>query len=903
METAVKYLVGKFEDGGDDMKKMRVLRLLFRFCASAESEVAIEDIQVERHNERIELSGNTRLNVQIEGREFVFHVKRTLKTNGFLVAIGCYLVDHPLSYVVVTGTRTLPNGALSRCLPSLNARLLVKKPMAAPAVRASYPSQVLSNGMFAARLLSLFSEDHSEELFDVCGQFLNFLPHDQSLAGLSADAVLFLEHLQQISNPRILKYCLEIVLWRLSCPIYEKAYKGLDWTEFLTKLLVDQALADSADVTVQLLGRLGIQLSPNMIGPLFDIMVRSQSSTEAKVRIAKYLNEQYEPSISMQPFLCAVEVTIMQMTDSIWKEFSAFLWKVGLADEFAEMATTHLDNRFFAEIFLHFALSALNCGTPQLRFSNCIRIVGNGFLEGTTETLSNLLAVHQADFVGEPNLTKELLDVLKTGTLPEDTKLQLCELCIGLAQLSESHEAVLNDFISEISSMSGDRWSVLPSEPRTHQFCGLRNLGATCYLNSVFQQILRIPAFQYLLMNEQPDSALGSLLTYICHSRRLYGETTKFTRTWKGWRQSLIDTAEQQDANEFLNLLVGQLPDSLQQLFRVEIEVVFRGIGHHRFRKRAKESYFSLGLAVTGFSNLHESYQALWVPERMAGANQYTDESGSRDVDRVQKLVSAPLVLVCHLRRFQYDARMGRYAKINSRFTFPDRLEVVVTGQGTREYVLNGAVLHTGELNSGHYTSVLKGGDKFIKFNDIEISEISQAEFEEEAFGGKDETRTAAYLLFYVQVGGKVDDTPILGNFPVNFSSSLLAEIEEDNRRFLLERCAFSEPFARLVLRQANFEQLRNYYFKVFCHSQLTHLAGEFVSKFEITDFEEFVEWMIREFDTLVVSVFINCSIGEIVLSVSSIIRSACESVAAEKAIPLMNAFVLHLCDFVQSSR
>jgi uncharacterized UBP type Zn finger protein len=67
-----------------------------------------------------------------------------------------------------------------------------------------------------------------------------------------------------------------------------------------------------------------------------------------------------------------------------------------------------------------------------------------------------------------------------------------------------------------------DRFSVFLSNLHVG---GLRDLGATCYLNSVCQQLFRIPAFQVCLLNQQaePDSApyiLEHILSCRLNSKR-----------------------------------------------------------------------------------------------------------------------------------------------------------------------------------------------------------------------------------------------------------------------------------------------------------------------------------------------------------------------------------------------
>jgi hypothetical protein len=73
-----------------------------------------------------------------------------------------------------------------------------------------------------------------------------------------------------------------------------------------------------------------------------------------------------------------------------------------------------------------------------------------------------------------------------------------------------------------------------------------------------------------------------------------------------------------------------------------------------------------------------------------------------------------------------------------------------------------------------------------------------------------------------------------------------------------------------MVLSEANFEQLRDYYFNIVCHSQMSALSNKFGAKFENIDFDRFIDWMVDNFSQLVVSVFVHCSITAIVQSLST---------------------------------
>jgi hypothetical protein len=91
----------------------------------------------------------------------------------------------------------------------------------------------------------------------------------------------------------------------------------------------------------------------------------------------------------------------------------------------------------------------------------------------------------------------------------------------------------------DIAATTQPRWGIVPQPKHRSGVLGLRNLGQTCYLNSVFQQILRLPAFQAHLLEARFESGsafeeLHKLLFYSLKSRRQECETDAFCNTWIG---------------------------------------------------------------------------------------------------------------------------------------------------------------------------------------------------------------------------------------------------------------------------------------------------------------------------------------------------------------------------------
>ena len=100
-----------------------------------------------------------------------------------------------------------------------------------------------------------------------------------------------------------------------------------------------------------------------------------------------------------------------------------------------------------------------------------------------------------------------------------------------------------------------------------------------------------------------------------------------------------------------------------------------------------------------------------------------------------QAFKKLPEVLFFHLNRF--DIHYDRRIKDNSRFEFPDELDMhpytqeAMKSKGkpkkTQMYALKGVVVHSGTLDGGHYFSFIKNEyDQWYLYNDSRVSKASE---------------------------------------------------------------------------------------------------------------------------------------------------------------------------------
>ncbi|XP_041125649.1 ubiquitin carboxyl-terminal hydrolase 24 isoform X3 [Polyodon spathula] len=323
-------------------------------------------------------------------------------------------------------------------------------------------------------------------------------------------------------------------------------------------------------------------------------------------------------------------------------------------------------------------------------------------------------------------------------------------------------------------------------------FVGLKNGGATCYMNAVFQQLYMQPglAEAFLTIEEETENPeesvfyqVQSLFGHLMESKLQYYVPENFWKIFKMWNKELF-VREQQDAYEFFTSLVDQLDEHLKKINREQIfKNTFQGIFSdqkickdcpHRYER--EETFMALNLGVTSCQSLEISLDQFVRGEVLEGSNAYYCEKCKEKRTTVKRtcIKSLPSVLVIHLMRFGFDWESGRSIKYDEQIKFPWVLNMepyTVSGMARQDstsehgengrggeqggsprkkvtisenYELVGVVVHSGQAHAGHYYSFIKdrrgsAKGKWYKFNDdvVEEFDMNDETLEYECFGGE----------------------------------------------------------------------------------------------------------------------------------------------------------------------
>ena len=227
-----------------------------------------------------------------------------------------------------------------------------------------------------------------------------------------------------------------------------------------------------------------------------------------------------------------------------------------------------------------------------------------------------------------------------------------------------------------------------------------------CYANAATNLLLTIPHLKPLIQMNGQKRVLGELKRYLA-ARKNAVLSTKKLRGLLGF-----NSCNQEDAAEFLNLMLSDIQEGLPTKYRSDHDEIFSTIIQKRRDCLAINSlncppaftelkYFILRIPIENAMSLEESLRKLWTQsELLEWRCPNVEECRYEYGFAIPVLNDIPKVLILQLERFNRQSQ-----KIGDEVNVPPFIQPLANG---KRYNFLGSIIHSGSsMEHGHYTTLI----------------------------------------------------------------------------------------------------------------------------------------------------------------------------------------------------
>ena len=276
---------------------------------------------------------------------------------------------------------------------------------------------------------------------------------------------------------------------------------------------------------------------------------------------------------------------------------------------------------------------------------------------------------------------------------------------------------------------------------------GFANIGNTCYLNSALQLLMHNIDFCNKIIKyiKSPSVLLSTFGTFVSeyHNNVTTTLNPKEIKTLVESQQQMFMGYNQHDAGEFIIFLLSMIDDEMKKCGEMNGLSTFNIKSNVRIKcKRMlclninnnidNNTYLLLDLK-TNVNKLDDVYQGLKSGEILDGDNMYNCSKCNTKTVASKRLsiIEWPNNLIIILKRFTQDG--NRLQKNNQ------QIEIPLVWR--KNYYLYSAIIHSGNLNGGHYTSVGLKDNVWYHYNDSNVSRVNNNDIQNYI--------NNAYILYY----------------------------------------------------------------------------------------------------------------------------------------------------------
>ncbi|KAF7153501.1 hypothetical protein RHSIM_Rhsim01G0198200 [Rhododendron simsii] len=432
-----------------------------------------------------------------------------------------------------------------------------------------------------------------------------------------------------------------------------------------------------------------------------------------------------------------------------------------------------------------------------------------------------------------------------------------------------------------------DYWSY--DSKKETGFVGLKNQGATCYMNSLLQTQYHIPYFRKAVYhmptteNDLPSASIPLALQSLFYKLQYSDSSVATKELTKSFGWDTYDSFLQHDVQELNRVLCEKLEDKMKgTVVEGTIQQLFEG--HHMnyiecinvdYKSTRKESFYDLQLDVKGCRDVYASFDKYVEVERLEGDNKYhAEHHGLQDAKKGVLFIDFPPVLQLQLKRFEYDFMRDTMVKINDRYEFPLQLDLdredgkYLSPDANRNvrnlYTLHSVLVHSGGVHGGHYYAFIRPTltDQWYKFDDERVTKEDIKRALEEQYGGEEELPQTnpgfnntpfkftkysnAYMLVYIRESDK--DKIVCNVDEKDIAEHLRERLKREQEEKDVKKKEKAEAHLYTIIKVARDEDLveqigRDIYFDLVDHDKVRSFRIQKQMAFEL-----FKEEVAKEF-------------------------------------------------------